>query len=707
MRWTRRRSWCVAAALVLCGVGGLAALAWLHALPRLPYRDRFATAGLAGWQSIGGTWSTRGGVLTNESDERGAKLLTGSRQWSNYSLSGDVEILGPEGDAGLVIRSSDEELGSDSYNGYYAGLRTLDGTLVLGRANHGWIEAQTVPVAGGVHVGRWYHLEVVAVNCTIAAAAYDLSTGMRTTALMQDHHCVQRGRIGLRSYSTGSRWREVRASRSGYAEIAALHAVEQPWRMAVLYQSGVDYLQPSQPPGGYAAPGREHSGGAPVSIAALRYASALEHRRVRIRGTIVLRRPMLFVQDSTGGIAVPVADPERFTAGEEVEASGIPVNDAFSLALRDAEVQILGAGKPLPPKSVTASEAATGVYDGQYIELTGELRGREKNAPAPTLWIDAGSQSFRAVLPDGPGSAALPRLPVNGLIRVRGVEAVDPRYTQNLTPFVLLVSSSNGVELLAGPPWWSLENMVWLGPILVILILVFQMVRVHYRHSRIQAVAEERQRLGHELHDTLAQSFAGIGYQLQAIHSGLATGDSSVSEHVKLAKEMVRHSHQEARRSIASMHPELTQSAPIAAALEQGARQMVQGTTLRIVARTTGEAKPLPPRIQDALFRIGQEAISNAVRHGLPKLLEIVVAYQPRTIRLVIQDDGKGFDTAAELPGFGLRGMRRRADAIDAEFNVTSRPGEGVRVEARAHLKPEFALATRLARRRRQGATAV
>jgi signal transduction histidine kinase len=476
--------------------------------------------------------------------------------------------------------------------------------------------------------------------------------------------------------------------------------------MAVLYQSGVDYLQPSQPADSEAARVTTRTTEAPVSIAALRYASAIDRRRVSIRGTIVLRRPMLFVQDATGGIAIPVTNPERFTAGEEVEVSGIPVTGAFSIALREANVQILGPGKPLPPKSVTVSEAATGIYDGQYIELTGELRANDQNAPAPTLSIDADSQSFKAVLPDGSESASLLHLPMNGLIRVRGVEVVDPRYTRNLTPFVLLVSSSNAVELLADPPWWSLQNMVWFGPILVILILVSQMIRVHYRHIRIQAVVDERQRLGHELHDTLAQSFAGIGYQLQAIDSGLATGDRSICEHVNLAKEMVRHSHQEARLSIASMHPELMQSAPIAVALEKGARQMVQGTTLRVVANTTGEPKPLPPRIQDALFRIGQEAISNAVRHGLPGLLEILVAYQPRTIQLVIQDDGKGFDTAADLPGFGLRGMRRRADAIAAEFHVTSKPGQGVRIEARAHLKPEFSLATRFARRKRSRVTA-
>jgi hypothetical protein len=87
------------------------------------------------WQAYGGTWQLVNGVMRNNSDERGAKLINGSVYWADYMVQGDVLLLGQYGDSGLIIRASDEEEGVDAYHGYMAGLRDLDNTLILGRAD--------------------------------------------------------------------------------------------------------------------------------------------------------------------------------------------------------------------------------------------------------------------------------------------------------------------------------------------------------------------------------------------------------------------------------------------------------------------------------------------------------------------------------------------------------------------------------------------
>lgn len=115
---------------------------YLHLPNRgLPYRDSFGNGAANEWMAFGGTWELMNGVMRNDSDERGAKLMTGSPSWHNYSIEADVSLLGANGDAGLMIRSSDEEEGVNAYSGYYAGVRTADNTLVIGRAEHGWLEA--------------------------------------------------------------------------------------------------------------------------------------------------------------------------------------------------------------------------------------------------------------------------------------------------------------------------------------------------------------------------------------------------------------------------------------------------------------------------------------------------------------------------------------------------------------------------------------
>src|SRR5216683_1200880 len=127
----------------------------------LPYHDSFATGKAEEWKALGGTWELMNGSMRNDSDERGAKLLTGSAQWQNYSIEADVMLLGEGGNAGLILRSSDEEEGVDAYTGYYAGLRNLDNSLVLGRAGHGWMEVAKPFFADHSQVltSKWYRSE--------------------------------------------------------------------------------------------------------------------------------------------------------------------------------------------------------------------------------------------------------------------------------------------------------------------------------------------------------------------------------------------------------------------------------------------------------------------------------------------------------------------------------------------------------------------
>jgi hypothetical protein len=134
--------------LAIGAVGILAAVAavvsWRWHSSRIArqalYRDSFRFGKQDNWQPYGGAWEVVDGAMRNNSDERGAKTMNGDTESRNYLVEADVQLLGQYGDAGLIIRANDEEVGVDAYNGYYAGLRDLDNTLILGRAGFGWIE---------------------------------------------------------------------------------------------------------------------------------------------------------------------------------------------------------------------------------------------------------------------------------------------------------------------------------------------------------------------------------------------------------------------------------------------------------------------------------------------------------------------------------------------------------------------------------------
>jgi signal transduction histidine kinase len=192
------------------------------------------TNSLAEWTPYGGMWTSADHVIySHHEEERAAKLMTGSEQWTNYTMSAEMRFNGEHGDMGLIIRSHDENVGLDAYNGYYVGLR-MDGggSLLIGRSNYGWWEARPVPVPGGLHTGSWMRLRVTAYGCDIAASVEDLATGQMAWIAFHERSCLKSGRIGLRSVDIEGVWRNVTIQPATQADYLAIeqHArsVEQP-----------------------------------------------------------------------------------------------------------------------------------------------------------------------------------------------------------------------------------------------------------------------------------------------------------------------------------------------------------------------------------------------------------------------------------------------------------------------------------------------
>jgi len=210
----------------------------------------------------------------------------------------------------------------------------------------------------------------------------------------------------------------------------------------------------------------------------------------------------------------------------------------------------------------------------------------------------------------------------------------------------------------------------------------------------LRAVLEERERLAHEMHDTIAQSFAGIGFQLQAIRNDLHDNNPAALRQLDLASDLVRHSHEEARRSIATLRPESLESVGLLPALERSARRMVDGGSVEVVVSTRGSARPIPVRTTDALYKIGQEAVANAIRHAQPNSLRILLGYETNEVQLVVEDDGIGFAGGVPSLGFGMQGMRKRAESISGILAIKSSPGDGTKVEVTAPLPPRLTLKT-------------
>ncbi|MGC2404113.1 MAG: histidine kinase dimerization/phosphoacceptor domain-containing protein, partial [Acidobacteriaceae bacterium] len=203
------------------------------------------------FRAIGGQWDFGDGFVMSKSYERGAKLVAGSSEWANYTLRSDMRFDAVAADMGLILRSNDETEGTDAYNGYFVGLRSLDGTLVIGRANYGaWVEARPIPVPGGFSPYVWYRMQVTAYGCHIAASVQNLKTLETSWLAFEERYCVKQGRIGVRSLNANGMWRNVSVAPATWADYLEMkqhtQSVEQlvvftgppwwtPWHIGMLF----------------------------------------------------------------------------------------------------------------------------------------------------------------------------------------------------------------------------------------------------------------------------------------------------------------------------------------------------------------------------------------------------------------------------------------------------------------------------------------
>jgi signal transduction histidine kinase len=686
-----------AIAVLVCGLLTIYLRVPMHSLP---YSDSFSSGRADEWQAFGGTWEVVRGEMRNDSDERGAKLVTGSTKWKNYVVEADVMLLGVDGDAGLTLRSSNEEEGVDSYTGYYFGLRRRGNALVIGRAEHGWTETSSNLSLDpfGVQPFRWYHLKMLAYDCQIVGEATMPASANVSSIALKDKNCIHSGRIGLRSYSSGGVWRNVTVRKADPNEMTAMMASLGRLQQAETKTPAMSEKHVVVPTASHDSTEKAISESKETfrPIADLGLFPFSNKESVTVRGVVILTSPSLIIQDATGGVSISNPDGPPLKIGDEVEASGRVRPGDFSSVLEDAKVHVLWARSPTPAVSVTASQAATGAFDANFIELEGHLRNKDLG-PNNTfiLDLDSGPEAFRAIVSRGRSDAFFKDVKINSLLRLRGICVADASYTENLTPFVLLLRSTDDLKILAGPPWWNAGHMVALTIGLLVAALLLNILYGRIQHWRLTAVLEERERLAHEVHDTLAQSFAGIGFQLDAIRNGVPQDLGVIHHQLDVASDLARHSHEEARRSIASLRPVSLQSGDLITALETCAHRMVEGGTVEIRTSVTGEVRILPLRMTETLYRMGQEAIANAVQHGRPRQITLSIAYENESIMLVLADDGVGFQKMGNQRGFGLQGMRRRAATIRADLHVSSEPGRGTEVMIRCALPPRLSLLSR------------
>ncbi|WP_329194303.1 sensor histidine kinase [Streptomyces sp. NBC_01435] len=209
--------------------------------------------------------------------------------------------------------------------------------------------------------------------------------------------------------------------------------------------------------------------------------------------------------------------------------------------------------------------------------------------------------------------------------------------------------------------------------------------------AREAGVADERRRLAAEIHDTLAQGLTGIIAQLQVVTSVGDTRPELAREHLDRAAALARHSLGEARRSVHDLVPAALEHDDLPGALKRTVTDWGERNGVRAEFTVTGTVEPVHDEIAATLLRIAEEALANVGRHAGASRAGVTLSFMGVELTLDVRDDGRGFDPAALPPrsgagGFGLGGMRARAERIAGTVEVETEPGGGTAVCARVPL---------------------
>jgi signal transduction histidine kinase len=200
--------------------------------------------------------------------------------------------------------------------------------------------------------------------------------------------------------------------------------------------------------------------------------------------------------------------------------------------------------------------------------------------------------------------------------------------------------------------------------------------------EREAAVLGERNRLAREIHDTLAQAFVGVVTLLEAAKNAATRRPEKAQACVLDALKVAREGLDEARRSVRALRPLPLDGGDLTRALNRLAGRPDDGGPA-VVVHIHGRPRPLAAKVEEELYRITREALTNSLRHASASVIGIDLTFELAAVRLAVRDDGIGFNPHPAVPPevplstFGITGMRERAARVGGTFSVDSTPGGG------------------------------
>ncbi|GGC96977.1 sensor histidine kinase [Thalassobacillus devorans] len=207
--------------------------------------------------------------------------------------------------------------------------------------------------------------------------------------------------------------------------------------------------------------------------------------------------------------------------------------------------------------------------------------------------------------------------------------------------------------------------------------------RTNEREKSLQEVViQERNRLARELHDSVSQQLFAASMMMSAINEGDNPGNIAIKKQLAMVEKMIHQSQLEMRALLLHLRPVALKGKSIREGVEELLAELTQKVPMTIEWNI--EDIKMDKGVEDQLFRILQESISNTLRHAKADKLHVLLIERDELIIMRVVDDGAGFDVEqAKSSSYGLQNMQERAYEVGGTFKIVSIEGQGTRLEVK------------------------
>ena len=443
--------------------------------------------------------------------------------------------------------------------------------------------------------------------------------------------------------------------------------------------------------------------------------SCLNRRAASGRVLATLRGRRLLLKTANGKLVLARFDAgDMPTCGEHVVVTGFPQTDLFSIHLihalwkrSSAQVPSAECAVPVTPHDILSGpygeKQLLPEYYGRLISMRGRLTEAAESEHSDRLQLVSDSHTFPLDFTALGNNAPLP--PAGSEVELTGVCILN---TSSWTPtdiypqingFTLAPRSDADIRIFARPPWWTPERLLTALCTLFaafIGILVWnrflqhlaelrgrQLFKAEIAQAKADLRVEDRTRLAADIHDSIAQTLTGVGFQIDAAAKTLGDDDrTACADFLAVAKRTLLSCREELRRCIWDLRSRSLEEPDLSTAIRETIRPVVGATAVTV--RFNVPRARLSDTTTHALLCIVRELAANAVRHGLARRIRIAGEFKDEHVRFSVTDDGCGFDPENRVGPpqghFGLQGVRERLSKLGGGLAIESTPGKGAHI---------------------------